>query len=93
MKCFNTVPTLTLKHLITSFLCSQAEADPYLVYGLPVVTVELNCKNAWGWPVPCAQEGEAKKKREAEAKPYYGYGYGLPVVSVKTVELEAGKVS
>merc|ERR1712226_1094621 len=52
---------------------AEAEADPYLVYGLPV---ELNCKNAWGWPVPCAQEGEAKKKREAEAKPYYGYGYG-----------------
>ena len=73
-----------------SFLCFKAEADPYLVYGLPVVTVELNCKNAWGWPVPCAQEGEAKKKREAEQ--YYGYGYGLPVVSVKTVELEAGKV-
>merc|ERR1712226_720462 len=67
---------------------AEAEADPYLVYGLPI---ELNCKNAWGWPVPCAQEGEAKKKREAEAKPYYGYGYGLPVVSVKTVELEAGK--
>ena len=75
-----------------SFLCFKAEADPYLVYGLPVVTVELNCKNAWGWPVPCAQEGEAKKKREAEPKPYYGYGYGLPVVSVKTVKLEAGKV-
>merc|ERR1719370_83945 len=38
-----------------------------------------DCKNTYGFPVPCAQEGEARKKREAD--PAYfatGYGYGFP---------------
>jgi len=54
---------------------------PYAHY--PYVAYTSDCKNAWGIPVPCAQEGEARKKREAEADPalfysnYYG-GYGYP---------------
>merc|ERR1712002_83961 len=59
-----------------------------LGYGLaaPILPapVELNCKNAWGWPVLCAAEGEAdaapaeeaaKEKRSADAQ-IYGLGYG-----------------
>jgi len=68
-----------------------------LGYGLaaPILPapVELNCKNAWGWPVLCAQEGEAdaapaeeaaKEKRSADAQLYLaaplgGLGpWGLP---------------
>merc|ERR1711973_939702 len=53
---------------------------PY-AYGLgyPYVAYTSDCKNAYGFPVPCAQEGEARKKREAD--PAYfatGYGYGFP---------------
>jgi len=53
-------------------------------YGLPALApIELNCKNQWGLPVPCAQEGEAdapaeeaaKEKRSADAQ-IYGLGYG-----------------
>jgi len=53
--------------------------------GLPALApIELNCKNAWGFPVPCAAEGEAdaapaeeaaKEKRSADAQ-IYGLGYG-----------------
>jgi len=55
-------------------------AFPY-AYGLgyPYVTYTSDCKNTYGFPVPCAQEGEARKKREAD--PAYfatGYGYGFP---------------
>merc|ERR1712180_395961 len=82
----------------------KREAEPYyygglgygyggLGYGLaaPILPapVELNCKNAWGWPVLCAQEGEAdaapaeeaaKEKRSADAQLYLGglAPWGLP---------------
>jgi len=53
-------------------------------YGLPLAPIELNCKNGFGFPVPCAAEGEAdaapaeeaaKEKRSADAQ-IYGLGYG-----------------
>jgi len=69
---------------------------PY-AYGLPYVAYTSDCKNTYGFPVPCAQEGEARKKREADsdaqlvlnygygaygAYPYaYGYPYALPYVA------------
>jgi len=57
------------------------------LYGAPLIApIALNCKNAWGFPVPCAQEtpaeeeAAAKEKRSADAQlyglPYGGYGYG-----------------
>merc|ERR1711910_194883 len=30
-------------------------------YGLPLVTIDSDCKNAWGWPVPCAAETPAEE--------------------------------
>merc|ERR1711962_844506 len=44
--------------------------------GLPALApIELNCKNAWGFPVPCPAEEAAKEKRSADAQ-IYGLGYG-----------------
>merc|ERR1711936_983746 len=52
---------------------------------LQYAVAESACKNVFGFPVPCLQDGEARKKRAADEEaaapavlpfPYAGFGYG-----------------